>query len=114
MYLWILSCNICNLSVRIGHGEDCSMIVGADENAIVTQARIDLAKQQTGHPIEFWGRYFKEPGNTSREQYQPAREAALLNQTNIRVLPVGRQTGHVAGPQAQGRADGKTNANAII
>jgi len=90
------------------------MIVGADENAIVTQARIDLAKQQTGHPIEFWGRYFKEPGNTSREQYQPAREAALLNQANIRVLPVGRQTGHVAGPQAQGRADGKTNANAII
>jgi hypothetical protein len=90
------------------------MIVGADENAIVTQARIDLAKQQTGHPIEFWGRYFKDSGNTSREQYQPAREAALLNQTNIRVLPIGRQTGHVAGSQAQGRTDGKTNANAII
>jgi hypothetical protein len=90
------------------------MIVGADENAIVTQARIDVAKQQTGHTIEFWGRYFKDPGNTSPEQYQPKREAALLNQKNIRVLPIGRQTGHVAGSASLGRSDGGTNAKAII
>jgi len=90
------------------------MIVGADENAIVTQPRIDVATQQTGHSIEFWGRYFKNPGNTSPEQYQPNKEAALLNQKNIRVLPIGRQTGHVAGSESLGRADGKTNANAII
>jgi hypothetical protein len=90
------------------------MIVGADENAIVTQPRIDVATQQTGHPIEFWGRYFKNPGNTSPEQYQPNQEAALLNQKNIRVLPIGRQTGHVAGSASRGRTDGKTNAKAII
>src|SRR5262245_39374702 len=90
------------------------MIVGADENAIVTQPRIDVATQQTGHSIEFWGRYFKESGNTSPEQYQPNQEAALLNQKNIRVLPIGRQTGHVAGSESLGRTDGKTNAKAII
>jgi hypothetical protein len=94
--------------------EDCVMIVGADENAIVTQPRIDVATQQTGHSIEFWGRYFKNPGNTSPEQYQPNQEAALLNQKNIRVLPIGRQTGHVAGSASLGRTDGKTNAKAII
>jgi hypothetical protein len=90
------------------------MIVGADENAIVTQPRIDVATQQTGHSIEFWGRYFKNPGNTSPEQYQPNQEAVLLNQKNIRVLPIGRQTGHVAGSEFLGRTDGKTNAKAII
>jgi len=90
------------------------MIVGADENAIVTQPRIDVATQQTGHPIEFWGRYFKNPGNASPEQYQPKREAALLNQKNIRVLPIGRQTGHVAGSESLGRTNGTTNAKAII
>jgi hypothetical protein len=90
------------------------MIVGADENAIVTQPRIDVATQQTGHSIEFWGRYFKDPGNASPEQYQPNKEAALLNQKNIRVLPIGRQTEHVAGSQSLGRTDGTTNAKAII
>jgi hypothetical protein len=90
------------------------MIVGADKNAIVTQARIDVATQQTGHSIEFWGRYFKNPGNTSPEQYQPTLEAALLNQKNIRVLPIGRQTEHVAGSESLGRTDGTTNAEAII
>ena len=90
------------------------MIVGSDENAIVTQPRIDVATQQTGHSIEFWGRYFKQSGNTSPEEYQPAKEAALLNQKNIRVLPIGRQTGRVAGSESRGRTDGTTNAKAII
>ncbi len=90
------------------------MIVGADENAIVTQPRIDVASQQTGHSIEFWGRYFTNPGNPSPEQYQPNKEAALLNEKNIRVLPIGRQTGHVAGSESLGRADGTTNAKGII
>jgi hypothetical protein len=48
-----------------------------------------VATEQTGHSIEFWGRYFKDPGNASPEQYQPNKEAALLNQKNIRVLPPG-------------------------
>jgi hypothetical protein len=73
-----------------------------------------VATQQTGHSIEFWGRYFKDPGNTSPEQYQPNREAALLNQKNIRVLPIGRQTQQVAGSESLGRTDGTTNAKAII
>jgi hypothetical protein len=50
----------------------------------------------------------------SPEQYQPNKEAALLNQKNIRVLPIGRQTEHVAGSQSVGRTDGTTNAKAII
>ena len=36
------------------------MIVGADENAIVTQSRINVATHQTGHTIEFWGQRVRE------------------------------------------------------
>jgi hypothetical protein len=90
------------------------MIVGADVNAIVTPAMIHQATAQTGQPIQFWGRYFKDSGNPSPEQYQADAEASLFNQSGIRVLPTGRQTGHVGGTQHQGQTDGKTNANAIV
>ena len=90
------------------------MIVGADVNAIVTEAMIRTAETETGQPIRFWGRYFKGPGNTDPAQYQPAREAALLSEQNIRVLPIGRQTNHVDGGEALGRDDGATNASAIV
>jgi hypothetical protein len=90
------------------------MIVGADVNAIVTSTMIQTAQTQTGQTIRFWGRYFKDAGNESPEQYQPEEEAALLNQRNIRVLPVARQTNHVNGSKAQGQDDGETNASAIV
>ena len=90
------------------------MIVGADVNAIVTTAMITTASNQTGQPIRFWGRYFKDSGNPSPEQYQPAAEATLLNQKNIRVLPIGRQTNHVDGDEPLGKTDGAANANAIM
>jgi hypothetical protein len=90
------------------------MIIGADVNNVVTSAMIQTARTETGQPIRFWGRYFKDEGNDSPEQYQPEQEAALLNRENIRVLPVGRQTNHVGGTQAQGQGDGETNASAIV
>jgi hypothetical protein len=89
------------------------MIVGADVNAIVTSKMIKTARDQTGQPIQFWGRYFKDAGNTKPEQYQP-KEAALLHEENIRVLPIARQTEHVSGSKAQGQDDGESNAGAIV
>jgi hypothetical protein len=90
------------------------MMVGADVNAVVTANMIQMAEAETKQSIRFWGRYFKGPGNTSPEQYQPAAEAAVFNQRQIRVLPIGRQTNHVGGNEALGAADGANNANAII
>jgi hypothetical protein len=90
------------------------MIVGADVNAIVTSRMIETAQTETGQTIRFWGRYFKDAGNESPEQYQPEQEAALLNHENIRVLPVARQTNRVGGSKAHGQDDGETNASAIV
>jgi hypothetical protein len=90
------------------------MIIGADVNAIVTKKMIQTAQTETGQTIQFWGRYFKNAGNKSPEQYQPAKEASLLHDKNIRVLPIGRQTEHVGGSKAQGQDDGETNASAIV
>jgi hypothetical protein len=90
------------------------MIIGADVDAIVKPAMIQTAKTQTGQPIQFWGRYFKESGNSSPEQYQASKEATLFHQRGIRVLPIGRRTGDVSGSQPLGKTDGTTNAKAII
>jgi hypothetical protein len=90
------------------------MIIGADVDAVVTQSMIDTASQETGASIQFWGRYFKEPGNTSPQQYQPDEEARLLHDRNIRLLPIGRQTNHVNGTLELGATDGASNANAVI
>ena len=90
------------------------MIIGADVDATVTAAMIQTAQNETGQPIQFWGRYFKDAGNSSPEQYQRAREAALLHGQNIRVLPLGRQTNHVDGSKELGRDDGENNASAIV
>jgi len=90
------------------------MITGADVNNIVTTPMILSAEAETGGPIQFWGRYFKEAGNTSPEQYQAADEATVLHARGIRVLPIGRQTNHVGGSEELGRTDGANNAEAII
>jgi len=55
------------------------MIIGADVDAIVKPAMIQTTKPQTGQPIQFWGRYFKELGNSSPEQYQASKEATLFH-----------------------------------
>src|SRR5262249_25885089 len=90
------------------------MIVGADIDAIVTSGRTATAQTQTGHSIQFWGRYFKEAGNSDPAQYQPNQEAALFNGRGIRVLPIGRQTNHVDRTESVGRADGKIQAGGVI
>ena len=90
------------------------MIVGADENAIVTQPRIDVATQQTGHSIEFWGRYFKNPGQhvagaVSAEQGGCAPQSKKHPGASHRTPDRARR-----GLRVPGRADGTTNAKAII
>jgi len=86
---------------------------GADSISPVTQALVDGAEDFYGAMPLFWGRYFKGPGNTSSQQYHAA-ESPVLRTNGIRLLAIGRQTTNVGGSEAQGKADGKRNANAIL
>jgi hypothetical protein len=63
---------------------------------------------------EFWGRYFKGPGSSSKIQYQPALENEFFHSNDIRVLPVGRQTNEVGGTKQEGLLAGQRNAAAIL
>ena len=46
---------------------DC---VGIDQASTASTNCLQVATQKLGQPPVFWGRYFKEPGNTSSIQYQ--------------------------------------------
>ena len=91
---------------------DC---VGVDQARIASASCLQVATQKLGQAPAFWGRYFKDPGNTDSIQYQAGLESEFLNSKNIKVLPVGRQTDNVSQPDtALGRQDGGNNAAAII
>ena len=86
----------------------------ADVNALVTQRMIGLAKRQLGAVPQFWGRYFKGPGDQNPVRYQAQLEGPVLRTNNIRVLPIAQQTNHVDGDGPLGSQDGLRNAAAII
>jgi hypothetical protein len=88
--------------------------LGADVNAPVTQRMIGLAKDQLGAVPQFWGRYFKGPGDQNPVRYQSHLEGPVLRGNNIRVLPIAQQTNHVDGDGQLGSQDGTRNAAAII
>ena len=88
--------------------------LGADVNALVTQRMIGLAKRQLGAVPQFWGRYFKGPGDQNSVRYQAQLEGPVLRTNNIRVLPIAQQTNHVDGDGPLGSQDGLRNAAAII
>ena len=88
--------------------------LGADVNALVTQRMIGLAKRQLGAVPQFWGRYFKGPGDQNPVRYQAQLEGPVLRTNNIRVLPIAQQTNHVDGDGPLGSQDGLRNAAAII
>ena len=91
---------------------DC---VGIDQARTASASCLHVATQKLGQQPVFWGRYFKDPGNTSSIQYQANLESDFFNTNNIKVLPVGRQTANVSEPDSDlGRQDGGDNAAAII
>src|SRR5262249_1824235 len=42
---------------------DAAECLGADVNTIVTERMVAIAKKQLGSVPQFWGRYFKDPGD---------------------------------------------------
>ena len=88
--------------------------LGADVDALVTQRMIVVAKRQLGTVPQFWGRYFKGPGDQNSVRYQAQLEGPVLRANNIRVLPIAQQTNHVDGDGSLGSQDGLRNAAAII
>jgi hypothetical protein len=88
--------------------------LGADVDALVSQRMVGAAKRQLGAVPQFWGRYFKGPGDQNPVRYQAQIEGPVLRANNIRVLPIAQQTNHVDGDRPLGSQDGLRNAAAII
>ena len=55
--------------------------LGADVNALVTQRMIGLAKRQLGAVLQFWGRYFKGPGDQNRSDTKLSLRARFSERT---------------------------------
>lgn len=93
--------------------------LAADSSDVVTSVHggaslLDKARTLLGTDPVFWGRYFKEAGNTSSVQYQPHLENAALSARGIRVLPLARQTNHVGGSTALGRQEAQRYVGALF
>jgi len=87
---------------------------GADTAKVVTPQLVEKATGKLGTAPQFWGRYFKGPGNQDGVQYQRPLEAEVFRQNNIRVAPIARQTPSVGGSQAEGWQDGLKNGAAVL
>lgn len=96
---------------RAALSQEC---LGADTAALVTQGMVGIAKRELGSVPQFWGRYFKGPGDQDPVRYQAQLEGAILRANSIRVLPIAQQTNHVDGDQQLGSQDATRNAAAII
>src|SRR3974377_2506102 len=57
--------------------------LGADVDALVTQRMIVVAKRQLGTVPQFWGRYFKGPGDQNSVRYQASLRARFSGQTTF-------------------------------
>ncbi len=82
---------------------------GADSSAPVTTQMIDTAKQNFGAMPAFWARYFTSTSTTGSVEYRHSQENPVLQQFNIPLLPIARQTTHVGGTTAQGTSDAQAN-----
>lgn len=87
---------------------------GADSSQPVTAALIQAATELFGQKPAFWGRYFTGPTTGGSVEYHHATENPVLAAANIRLLPVARQTSHVAGSEAQGTSDAQANVEDIL
>jgi len=88
------------------------MLLGADTLVPVTDELVAKVRAKLGAAPAFWGRYFKKPGFP--DDYQPALENAVFDRNNLRLLPIARQTGRVAGSVTDGAEDAMLNAGALI
>ena len=84
---------------------------GADSSQPVTTAMIQAATDLFGQKPSFWGRYFTGPATGGSVEYHHANESPVLAEAGIRLLPVARQTAHVAGTEAEGTADAQANVS---
>ncbi len=51
----------------VAKAADSADYLGADVNALVTQSMVGKAKKQLGSLPQFWGRYFKGPGDQNSD-----------------------------------------------
>jgi hypothetical protein len=91
----------------------------ADSSSPVTslidgKSLVQLATALFGEPPVVWGRYFTSTATAGVVEYRHLRENQPLRDSNIRVLPIARQTKRVAGSQADGSADAEQNAEDLI
>ena len=92
---------------------------GADSSVLVThqiegKTLVQLASELFGEPPVLWGRYFTSASTPGNTEYRHLKENQILRDSNIRVLPIARQTLHVGGNQAQGSADATKNVEDVI
>jgi hypothetical protein len=87
------------------------MLLGADTLIPVTVALVSKVRDRFGSTPRFWGRYFKKPGFA--QDYQPAIENDVFVRNEIRLLPIARQTGRVAGTATDGAEDALLNVAAF-
>ena len=62
---------------------DC---VGIDQARTASASCLHVATQKLGQQQVFWGRYFKDPGNTSSIQYQANLESDFFHTNNHKGL----------------------------
>jgi hypothetical protein len=87
---------------------------GADSSTPVTASLVHAATQLFGETPALWGRYFTSPATRGTTEYRHAEENAVLAQAGIRLLPIARQTTHVAGSAQQGASDAQGNVDDIF
>jgi hypothetical protein len=88
-----------------------AIVTGVDTLDPVSTKLINDATHMLGGKPRFWGRYFK---NVTDGVYRPATESPLLRTNAIALLPIARQTKHVAGTAVLGASDAKDNVAALI
>src|SRR5215831_2171057 len=92
---------------------------GADSSTLVTtqiagKTLVQLAMELYGEPPVFWGRYFSSKSTGGEVEYRHLKENRILHDSNIRVLPIARQTRRVNGTQAEGSVDAEANADDFL
>jgi hypothetical protein len=87
------------------------MLLGADTLIPVTDDLVAQVRDHFGTTPRFWGRYFKKPDFA--QDYQPAIENAVFVRNEMRLLPIARQTGRVAGTAVDGAEDAMLNLTAF-
>jgi len=75
---------------------------------------IQLATELYGQAPSFWGRYFTSTSTPGNVEYRHLKENKALRNSNIRVLPIARQTRRVAGSVADGSADAAANVDDLL